>query len=165
MKNSSERLVVFVTPAQKRVITATAQRLGVSVSELLRRALLAFDTTGESVRAASIVDRLGEAARLDALNDTLKRIAHHSHPTPAAHPATHARQPLPQPAVEPGAAPPLAAKIAQALEAARETGDEGRDAQWHEEIVARVIAQHTAQVDAGSATAGVDAAQIDERRE
>lgn len=165
MKNSSERLVVFVTPAQKRVITATAQRLGVSVSELLRRALLAFDTTGEPVRAANIVDRLGEAARLDALNDTLKRVAHRPHATAAASPATHASQPLPRPVTAPDAAPPLAAKIAQALEAAREAGDEGRDAQWNEAIVARVIAQHTAQIDAGSATAGVDPAPIGEPRE
>jgi len=76
MSKSSERLVVFVTPAQKRAILSTAQRLNVSISELLRRALLEYEATGEQVRTANIVDRLHAAQTGDALNATLQRVAH-----------------------------------------------------------------------------------------
>ncbi len=57
MTKPSERIVVFVTPAQKRAIAATADELGISVSELVRRAVLSFDATSEQVKAASIVDQ------------------------------------------------------------------------------------------------------------
>lgn len=73
MSQSSERLVVFVTPAQKRVLAARAQRMGISLSELVRRALLAFDDTGEEVRAAGLVDRLGAAAHHHIVDDDLLR--------------------------------------------------------------------------------------------
>jgi len=73
MSQSSERLVVFVTPAQKRVLAARAQRMGISLSELVRRAVLAFDETGEEVRAAGLVDRLGAAARHHPIDDDLVR--------------------------------------------------------------------------------------------
>ena len=76
MSKSSERLVVFVTPAQKRAILSTAQRLNVSISELLRRALLEYEATGQQVRTANIVDRLHAAQTGDALNATLQRVAH-----------------------------------------------------------------------------------------
>jgi hypothetical protein len=39
MTKPSERIVVFVTTAQKRAIAATAENLGISVSELMRRAV------------------------------------------------------------------------------------------------------------------------------
>ena len=89
MSQSSERLVVFVTPAQKRVLAARALRMGISLSELVRRAVLAFDDTGEEVRAAGLVDRLGAAARHHAVdNDLLRRLAagqpgHAAHTAPA----------------------------------------------------------------------------------
>ncbi len=74
MNSSSERLVVFVTPAQKRVLAARAARMGISLSELVRRAVLAFDDTGEEVRAAGLVDRLG-AARTRAVDaDPVRRL-------------------------------------------------------------------------------------------
>lgn len=71
---SSERLVVFVTPAQKRVLAARAARMGISVSELVRRAVLAFDDTGQEVRAAGLIDRLGAASEASA-TDPLRRLA------------------------------------------------------------------------------------------
>jgi hypothetical protein len=92
---SSERLVVFVTPAQKRVLAARAERMGISLSELVRRAVLAFDDTGQEVRAAGLIDRLGAASEASR-NDPLRRLAHaasheqehephgHSAPTEAA---------------------------------------------------------------------------------
>ncbi|MGH8782641.1 hypothetical protein [Paraburkholderia sp.] len=73
MSKPTERIVVFVTPAQKRAIAATAERLAISVSELMRRAVLSFDATSEQVKAASIVDRLNAPREPDALNEALQR--------------------------------------------------------------------------------------------
>jgi len=75
MKKPGERIVVFVTPAQKRAIAATAEALGISVSELMRRAVLAFGATGDQVKAASIVDRLNAPREPDALAQALRRAA------------------------------------------------------------------------------------------
>ncbi len=76
MTKPSERIVVFVTPAQKRAISATADELGISVSELMRRAVLSFGATSEQVKAASIVDRLNAPRAPDALDAALQRLAH-----------------------------------------------------------------------------------------
>ncbi|MCC8391622.1 hypothetical protein LJ656_03395 [Paraburkholderia sp. MMS20-SJTR3] len=75
MSKPSERIVVFVTTAQKRAITTTAEDLGISVSELMRRAVLSFGATSEQVKAASIVDRLRAPRAPDALNAALQRVA------------------------------------------------------------------------------------------
>lgn len=75
MNKPSERIVVFVTPAQKLAIASTAERLGISVSELMRRAVLNFGATSEQVKAASIVDRLNAPREPDALNAALQRVA------------------------------------------------------------------------------------------
>ena len=88
MNKPSERIVVFVTPAQKRAISSTAENLGISVSELMRRAVLSFGATSEQVKAASIVDRLRAPREPDALNEALQRVAranrHLRQATPAA---------------------------------------------------------------------------------
>ncbi|MEX3761229.1 plasmid mobilization protein [Paraburkholderia phenoliruptrix] len=86
MTKPSERIVVFVTPAQKRAISATADELGISVSELMRRAVLSFGATSEQVKAASIVDRLNAPRAPDALDAALQRLAHDT---------AHARTSLP----------------------------------------------------------------------
>jgi hypothetical protein len=75
MNKPSERIVVFVSPAQKRAIAATAEELGISISELMRRAVLNFGATSEQVKAASIVDRLRAPREPDALNAALQRVA------------------------------------------------------------------------------------------
>ncbi|CAG4891762.1 hypothetical protein [Paraburkholderia saeva] len=100
MNKPSERIVVFVTPAQKRAITSTAEGLGISVSELMRRAVLSFGATSEQVKAASIVDRLRAPREPDALNEALRKAARgtrHTHPAePAPLPAGLVRvQPAP----------------------------------------------------------------------
>lgn len=130
MNQSSERIVVFVTPAQKRALATKALSLGISVSELVRRAVLAFDETAGDVRAARIVDSWLASAPPDALDETLRRIADAA--PPMAAPLVHA--PVPgeprseAPAIsdageregesEPAASPapiPVAAAVAQAL--------------------------------------------------
>lgn len=75
MNKPSERIVVFVTPAQKRAISATADTLGISISELMRRAVLAFSATGDQVKAASIVDRLNAPREPDPLAQVLRKAA------------------------------------------------------------------------------------------
>ncbi|WP_042337348.1 hypothetical protein [Paraburkholderia ferrariae] len=75
MNKPSERIVVFVTPAQKRAISATADGLGISISELMRRAVIAFSATSDQVKAASIVDRLNAPREPDALAQVLRRAA------------------------------------------------------------------------------------------
>ncbi|MFC0695462.1 plasmid mobilization protein [Paraburkholderia humisilvae] len=87
MNKPSERIVVFVSPAQKRAITATAEELGISISELMRRAVLNFGATSEQVRAASIVDRLRAPREPDALNEALQRVARSTKHGRAALPA------------------------------------------------------------------------------
>ncbi|MFT4066226.1 hypothetical protein [Paraburkholderia sp.] len=88
MTKPSERIVVFVTTAQKRAITTTAEDLGISVSELMRRAVLSFGATSEQVKAASIVDRLRAPRAPDALNVALQRVARGTRHARAALPAS-----------------------------------------------------------------------------
>ncbi|SAL62856.1 hypothetical protein AWB71_03594 [Caballeronia peredens] len=71
----SERIVVFVTPAQKLAISQTADTLGISVSELMRRAVLNFNATSEQIKVAGIVDRLRAPKAPDPLNVALKSVA------------------------------------------------------------------------------------------
>ena len=87
MNKPSERIVVFVTTAQKRAIAASAEELGISVSELMRRAVLSFSATSEQVKAASIVDRLRAPREPDALNAALERVARGTRNARAALPA------------------------------------------------------------------------------
>ena len=53
MNKPSERIVVFVSPAQKRAISTTAENLGISVSELMRRAVLSFGSPRRRRTSAS----------------------------------------------------------------------------------------------------------------
>jgi hypothetical protein len=71
----SERIVVFVTPAQKLAISNTAESLGISASELMRRAVMSFDATSEQVKVAGIVDRLHAPRAPDPLNVALQQVA------------------------------------------------------------------------------------------
>jgi hypothetical protein len=87
MNKPSERIVVFVSTAQKRAIAATAENLGISVSELMRRAVLSFGATSEQVKAASIVDRLRAPRAPDALDAALQRVARGTRHAKAALPA------------------------------------------------------------------------------
>ena len=123
MNKPSERIVVFVTTAQKRAITATAENLGISVSELMRRAVLSFGATSEQVKAASIVDRLRAPRAPDALNAALQRVARGTRHARATLPAAlQARADIAgEPAADASAAGPAtrdgsaAASVANAL--------------------------------------------------
>ncbi|PMS34863.1 plasmid mobilization protein [Trinickia symbiotica] len=169
MKNSSERLVVFVTPAQKHAITARARELGVSVSELLRRALLAYDGTAEQVRAARIVGNWRTGQSVDALNETLRQLAQ---VTAAARPAAPAAPAVPTPA--PGLVSPpaveaeereqpvsVAAAVAQALELRGEDADApSEDRSLDAQTVARMAARWMAGTRDADHAAEIDAAAL-----
>lgn len=143
MNAPSERLVVFVTPAQKRVLAARAARMGISLSELVRRAVLAFDDTGQEVRAAGLIDRLAAASAARG-DDTLRRLAQarpderdRSRPL-----STEGSAPSSAPGAltnEPAAAP-VAAAVAQALaQQAQAPSDEPLDLEA-QALVVRVLA-------------------------
>jgi hypothetical protein len=87
----SERIVVFVTPAQKLAITNTADNLGISVSELMRRAVMTFDVTSEQVKVAGIVDRLSAPKAPDPLNVALRQVAERAAARDARDAATAAK--------------------------------------------------------------------------
>jgi hypothetical protein len=144
MNKPSERIVVFVTPAQKRAIAASAEELGISVSELMRRAVLSFGATSEPVKAAGIVDRLRAPREPDALNEALARVARGTRNAQAALPAV-----LKQGAPNAGAAEPQAAHEpllpADVLAALVRTPEEAQ-AMEDAEAVARVAAAKAATI-------------------
>jgi hypothetical protein len=161
MNKSSERLVVFVTPAQKRAISTAARERGISVSELLRRAVLAFDATAEQVRAARIVDSWPTRQAPDALDQVLRRIAATAGPTRAApsSPAVsaHAGEPSAQQPI------PVTAAVARAMELRDERRDEAqrRGECLDVQTVARMTARWaTGSHDADNAPAFDDAAPL-----
>ncbi|WP_213295704.1 plasmid mobilization protein [Paraburkholderia sacchari] len=158
MNKPSERIVVFVTPAQKRAISATADELGISISELMRRAVLAFSATSDQVKAASIVDRLSATREPDALAQVLRK---------AAKPLGTGRSAGLRPAaVEPpakaqanadGAVPP-AAGTAESADAAPEAGlepDSARAERALAQAVVRLSGESAAAVQVTDAQADV----------
>jgi hypothetical protein len=144
MNKPSERIVVFVTPAQKRAITASAEELGISVSELMRRAVLNFGATSEPVKAASIVDRMRAPREPDALNEALERVARGTRDACAALPAVLKKGAHSAAASEPQAAhePLLPADVLAALVRTPEE----EQAMANEEAVARVAAAKAAMI-------------------
>ena len=143
MNKPSERIVVFVTPAQKRAITASADELGISVSELMRRAVLSFGATSEPVKAAGIVDRMSAPREPDALNEALERVARGTRDAQAALPAV-LKKGSSAAAGEPQAAhdPLLPADVLAALVRTPEE----EQAIANEEAVARVAAAKAATI-------------------
>ncbi|MFP3569408.1 hypothetical protein [Paraburkholderia sp. SIMBA_030] len=172
MNKPSERIVVFVTTAQKRAITATAENLGISVSELMRRAVLSFGATSEQVKAASIVDRLRAPRAPDALNAALQRVARGTRHARAAQPAALQTRGGSQPAVPvdgatapgldelgsaPAAAEPAPLLPAGVLAALAAAADE--EATAAAEAVARVTAVKAAVAESAPGQAAAEDAQ------
>jgi hypothetical protein len=84
MAGATERIVVQATPQDKKVIAAKAKRLGLPISELMRRGAVAYES-GESdadlmvlaEAAEAAADRAGAAidAALEFITASEKRIA------------------------------------------------------------------------------------------
>ncbi|MEA3120716.1 MAG: hypothetical protein QOH33_257 [Paraburkholderia sp.] len=161
MNKSSERIVVFVTPAQKRAISTAARDLGISASELLRRAVLTFDATAEQVRAARIVDSWPIRQAPNALDDALRRIAavEQIRATPVSTElGAHAGEPSAQPSEQPV---PVAAAIVRAIELRGERGDAG---QYEDKCLdVQTVARMTARWAASSTHHADNAAAFDDK--
>jgi hypothetical protein len=108
----SERIVVFVTPAQKLAITSTADGLGISVSELMRRAVLSFNATSEQVKVAGLVDRLRAPKTPDPLNVALRQVAERAAAREARDAAQVAKVASKRMLATEGSKPPAAAALA-----------------------------------------------------
>jgi hypothetical protein len=128
MNKPSERIVVFVTPAQKRAISATADELGISISELMRRAVIAFSATSDQVKAASIVDRLNAPREPDALAQVLRKAAKPLRERRAS-PLRPAAFAAPGPQADPETAPAAAQDGAEVFELATNRNAAPADAQ------------------------------------
>ena len=120
----SERIVVFVTPAQKLAISRTADTLGISVSELMRRAVLNFNATSEQIRVAGIVDRLRAPKAPDPLNAALKSVAAKAAAREAREAAANATR---RAAQARGTPPNPAAVPEEAEDALAHAADDGED--------------------------------------
>jgi hypothetical protein len=62
MAAAVERIVLQVTPQEKKAIMAKARRLGIPISELMRRGATAYESTAESEELGVLADQAKAAA-------------------------------------------------------------------------------------------------------
>jgi len=77
MAAATERIVVQVTPVQKRAIASTAKRLGLNVSELMRQAAQGFTPSDDEEDINALIWRVDASTKEanDALDDALSFVA------------------------------------------------------------------------------------------
>ena len=77
MAAATERIVVQVTPVQKRAIASTAKRLGLNVSELMRQAAQGFTPSDDEEYINALIWRVDASTKEanDALDDALSFVA------------------------------------------------------------------------------------------
>ena len=77
MASAIERIVVQATPQEKKAITAKAKKLGLPISELMRRGATAYTTTQADEELGALADAAKNAAdRASAsIDETLVYIA------------------------------------------------------------------------------------------
>ena len=61
MPAATERVVVLMTPAEKKALEAKARRMGASTGELVRRSVDAFDERLDSAGVEALLGALTEA--------------------------------------------------------------------------------------------------------
>lgn len=73
MAVATERIVVQVTPTQKKAIASTARRLGLNVSELMRQAAQGFQPKSDDGDLDALIERVNASTKEanDALDDAL----------------------------------------------------------------------------------------------
>lgn len=73
MGTATERIVVQVTPTQKKAISSTAKRLGLNVSELMRQAVQSFQPKSDEGDLDALIDRINSSTKEAnaALDDAL----------------------------------------------------------------------------------------------
>lgn len=62
MASAVERIVVQATPQEKKAITAKAKKLGLPISELMRRGATAYESEAADEELAHLADKAKEAA-------------------------------------------------------------------------------------------------------
>jgi cell wall assembly regulator SMI1 len=70
----TDRLTLLISPADKAAINARAESLGISVSELIRKAALVYDPTEEAAKAELEALLPEVEAAIDRINATFDRI-------------------------------------------------------------------------------------------
>jgi len=77
MAAKTERIVVEVTPVQKRAIAGTAKRLELDVSELMGQAAHKFTPADDEEKIIALISRMNASAKdaNDALDDALSFVA------------------------------------------------------------------------------------------
>ena len=77
MPTAVERIVVQATAAEKKAISAKARKLGLPISELMRRGAVAYQATGEDEALGMLADAAKAAAERAAasIDDALDFIA------------------------------------------------------------------------------------------
>jgi phosphate uptake regulator len=63
MAVATERIVVQVTPTQKKAISSTARRLGLNVSELMRQAAQGFQPKSDDADMDALIERVNQSTR------------------------------------------------------------------------------------------------------
>jgi len=74
MAAAVERIVVQATPQEKKTITAKAKRLGLPISELMRRGATAYESSAAEEELGALADAARVAAdrASDAIDDALQ---------------------------------------------------------------------------------------------
>ena len=77
MASASERVVVLMTPREKRGLEAKARRLGASAAELVRRSVKAYDPDADDKQVETLLRQLTGAhqAALAALDGAERELA------------------------------------------------------------------------------------------
>lgn len=77
MAGATERVVILMTPAEKRGLEAKARRLGASAAEVVRRSVKAYEPGADDAQIETMLRRLAAARRatLAALDDAERELA------------------------------------------------------------------------------------------
>jgi len=77
MAAATERIVVLMTPAEKRAMEAKARRMGASAAQLVRRSVAAFDEAADAAEVEALLKTLASthAATLAALDRAERELA------------------------------------------------------------------------------------------
>ena len=77
MATARKRIVVRVTPVQRRAIARAAKRLGLNVSELMRQAVKGFTPSDDEEKINALIRHVNASTKEanDALDDALSFVA------------------------------------------------------------------------------------------
>ena len=76
MAAATQRVVILMTPAEKRSLETKARRLGASAAELVRRSVRSYDPAANDTKIGTMLRRLAEShqATIAALDDAEREL-------------------------------------------------------------------------------------------